>query len=60
MIFAVEFAATRFAEDLREILEPQQIAIVSVKPLDYERLVTSLQTLCKYWFKVVTMPQTGM
>ena len=29
-----------------------------VKPLDYDRLVTSLQTLCKYWFKVVTIPQT--
>lgn len=28
-----------------------------VKPLDFDRLVASLQTLCKYWFNVVTLPQ---
>jgi len=28
-----------------------------VKPLDYERLILALQTLCAYWFTIVTLPQ---
>ena len=28
-----------------------------VKPLAYERLVLALQTLCSYWFTMVTLPQ---
>ncbi len=30
-----------------------------VKPLAYDRLVTALQTVCKYWFMVITLPQGG-